>query len=384
MNERYKSIRKVTVVGAVVDFVLGVAKVVVGTTANSQALLADGIHSFSDLATDGFVLYAAKHSNKEADAGHPYGHGRIETLATVVLGATLIIVALGIAIDAISRLTNTQELLVPTVFALVIAAASIASKEWIYHYTLRAAKKYKSDLLHANAWHSRSDAISSIVVLVGIAGAMLGYPLLDAVAAIVVAVMIAKVGLDIARASSEELIDSARDAGETEQLGTMMLTIDGVRAVHELRTRTSAGEAFVDVHIQVDPKLSVSEGHQIGDSVRVALLKGAVNGAVNGSVAVNDVTVHIDPEDDENEHLNATLPPRQVILDALAHCWPEIDTQDIDSLRLHFLSGSVQAELLLPITVLESPAEAKQYVAKLRAAIDGLPYISDLRVLFKP
>ena len=380
MNERYKSIRKVTVVGAVVDFVLGVAKVVVGTTANSQALLADGIHSFSDLATDGFVLYAAKHSNKEADAGHPYGHGRIETLATVVLGATLIIVALGIAIDAISRLTNTQELLVPTVFALVIAAASIASKEWIYHYTLRAAKKYKSDLLRANAWHSRSDAISSIVVLVGIAGAMLGYPLLDAVAAIVVAVMIAKVGFDLARSSSEELIDSALDADETEQLRSMMLTIDGVRAVHELRTRTSAGEAFVDVHIQVDPKLSVSEGHQIGDSVRVALL----NGAVNGSVAVHDVTVHIDPEDDENEHLNATLPPRQVILDALAHCWPEIDTQDIDSLRLHFLSGSVQAELLLPITVLESPAEAKQYVAKLRAAIDGLPYISDLRVLFKP
>ncbi|MFK8021274.1 MAG: cation diffusion facilitator family transporter [Pseudomonadales bacterium] len=376
MNERYKSIRKVTVIGAVVDFVLGVAKVVVGTTANSQALVADGIHSFSDLATDGFVLYAAKHSNKEADAGHPYGHGRIETLATVVLGATLVIVALGIAIDAINRLNNTQELLVPGVLALMIAAASIASKEWIYHYTLRAAKKYKSDLLHANAWHSRSDAISSVVVLLGIAGAMLGYPLLDAVAAIVVAVMIAKVGFDLARSSSEELIDSALDADETAQLRSMMLTIDGVRAVHELRTRTSAGEAFVDVHIQVDPKLSVSEGHQIGDSVRVALL--------NGTVAVNDVTVHIDPEDDENEHLNATLPPRQVILDALADCWPEIDAQDIRSLRLHFLSGSVQAELLLPITVLDSPNEAQQYVTNLRAAIDDLSYISDLRVLFKP
>ncbi len=376
MNERYKELRKVTIIGAIADFLLGVAKLTVGWLANSQALVADGIHSFSDLATDAFVLYAAKHSNKEADAEHPYGHGRIETLATVVLGATLILVALGIAADAIMRLINANELLTPGALALLVAALSIASKEWIYHYTIRAAKKYKSDLLRANAWHSRSDAVSSIVVLIGIGGAMLGYPLLDAVAAVVVAVMIAKVGFDLARSSSEELIDSALDEEETEKLQQIMRAVPGVRAVHELRTRTSAGDAFVDVHIQVDPKLSVSEGHQIGDSVRSALL--------NGSEHVSDVTVHIDPEDDENEHLNAALPSRQSLIESLSECWPNVPVSELNNVRFHFLSGSVHAELILPISVLSNSDDAEQYVSELREDIVTLPYVSELKVLFKP
>ncbi|MEM8497726.1 MAG: cation diffusion facilitator family transporter [Pseudomonadota bacterium] len=375
MNERYKELRKVTIVGAIADFLLGVAKLTVGWLANSQALFADGIHSFSDLATDGFVLYAAKHSNKAADAEHPYGHGRIETLATVVLGATLILLALGIAADAIVRLINANELLTPGVLALLVAALSIASKEWIYHYTMRAAKKYKSDLLRANAWHSRSDAVSSIVVLIGIGGAMLGYPLLDAVAAVVVAVMIAKIGFDLARSSSEELIDSALEVEEIEKLKRIMLAVAGVRAVHELRTRTSAGDAFVDVHIQVDPKLSVSEGHQIGDSVRNALL--------NDSELVNDVTVHIDPEDDENEPLNATLPSRQSVINSLSQCWPNVPAKELNNVRLHFLSGSVHAELILPISVLASAGDAEKYVRSLQDDIASLPYISELKVLFK-
>ncbi|MFK7732733.1 MAG: cation diffusion facilitator family transporter [Pseudomonadales bacterium] len=376
MNERYKALKKVTIIGSVADFGLGVSKVAVGVLANSQALVADGIHSFSDLATDFFVLYAAKHSNKEADAGHPYGHGRIETLATVVLGATLVLVALGIAFDAIQRLISIDAHVTPGFLALLVAGVSIASKEWIYHYTMRVAKKYKSDLLRANAWHSRSDAVSSVVVLIGIVGAMLGYPILDAVAAVVVAVMIAKIGFDLARSSSEELIDSALDEKETENLRQLMLKVAGVRAVHELRSRTSAGDAFVDVHIQVDPKLSVSEGHQIGDLVRTALL--------SGNDAVSDVTVHIDPEDDENEHLNAALPSRQSVIDALARCWPEVPTQDLNNVRLHFLSGSVHAELILPISMLSGVDDAEQYVLSLQENIVSLPYISELKVLFKP
>lgn len=375
MNQRYKALKKVTIVGSVADFGLGLAKVVVGLWSNSQALVADGIHSFSDLATDFFVLYASKHSNKEADAGHPYGHGRIETLATVVLGATLVLIALGIAIDAIQRLISDDLHVTPGALALLVALISIASKEWIYHYTMRAAIKYKSDLLRANAWHSRSDAVSSVVVLIGIVGAMLGYPILDAVAAVVVAVMIAKIGFDLARSSSEELIDSALDEEETDKLRRVMLKVAGVRAVHELRSRTSAGDAFVDVHIQVDPKLSVSEGHQIGDSVRIALLEG--------NDSVKDVTVHIDPEDDENEHLNAELPSRQKIIDSLAGCWPNVPAEDLNNVRLHFLSGSVHAELILPMRVLDKKEDAPQYVRSLQETIAALPYISELRVLFK-
>ena len=165
-SARYRETIKVTLVGSVVDLLLGVAKITVGFMSHSQALIADGIHSLSDLATDAIVLYAAKHSHQEADAEHPYGHGRIETVATVGLGFALIAVAIGISIDAIDRLFHPEALWVPGMWALVVVAGiSIVSKEMIYHYTMRAAKKFRSNMLKANAWHSRSDAISSVIVV---------------------------------------------------------------------------------------------------------------------------------------------------------------------------------------------------------------------------
>ena len=182
-QQRYNEVKKVTLVGSLVDFLLGGAKILVGGIANSQALVADGVHSLSDLATDFIVLYAAKHSHKEADEDHPYGHGRIETLATVGLGIALIFIALGIGYDSVLRLNDPGMLLKPGMLALAMATVSVISKEWIYHYTVGAARRLRSDMLMANAWHSRSDAISSIVVVIGIAGAMFGYPYLDAVAA---------------------------------------------------------------------------------------------------------------------------------------------------------------------------------------------------------
>ena len=163
-----------TLIGAVVDLSLGVVKFVVGRLAGSQPLVADGIHSLSDLATDFMVLFAAKHAHREADAEHPYGHGRIETVATVALGASLIIVAIGISFDAVRRMLNPELLMHPGVLALVVAMISVASKEAIYQYTARIARRLRSSMLQANAWHSRSDAISSIVVVIGIAGAVAG------------------------------------------------------------------------------------------------------------------------------------------------------------------------------------------------------------------
>lgn len=210
-KQRYQKIRKVTLIGSAVDFLLGITKITVGSLVHSQALVADGIHSLSDLATDFIVIYAAKHSHKAADEDHPYGHGRIETLATVALGTMLIIIAIGIAYDSIMRLNNPNELLVPGLLALIVAIISVISKEWIYRYTMTAARRLRSEMLMANAWHSRSDAISSIVVVIGIASAIYGYPYLDAVAAVVVAVMIAKIGFDLVRSSSKELIDTALD-----------------------------------------------------------------------------------------------------------------------------------------------------------------------------
>jgi len=301
-NPRYLEVRKVTLIGSVVDLLLGVAKILVGWLAHSQALIADGLHSLSDLATDFVVLYAAKHSHREADEDHPYGHGRIETLTTVGLGITLIVVAFGIGYDATRRMNEPDLLLAPGMLALGVAFVSVIAKEIIYRYTRNAAVKLRSNMLMANAWHSRSDAISSIVVVIGVGGAMLGYPYLDAVAAIAVAVMIAKIGFDLVRASTKELIDTALEPEVVDAIRKEISRVEGVRALHMLRSRRSGGDALVDLHVQVDPCISVSEGHQIGDTVRRRLLKQIDE--------VTDVTVHIDPEDDEQESLSDKLPLR--------------------------------------------------------------------------
>lgn len=374
-KQRYQKIRKVTLIGSAVDLLLGITKITVGSLVHSQALVADGIHSLSDLVTDFIVLYAAKHSHKAADEDHPYGHGRIETLATIALGTMLIIIATGIAYDSVMRLNNPNELLVPGLLALVVAIVSVISKEWVYRYTMAAARHLHSEMLMANAWHSRSDAISSIVVVIGIASAIYGYPYLDAVAAVVVAVMIAKIGFDLVRSSSKELIDTALDPKEVEMIRNHIFEVDGVRAAHMLRSRKSAGNALIDVHIQVDPRLSVSEGHQIGESVRLYLIKTVET--------VSDVTVHIDPENDESESTCDNLPSRDIVLDELKQCWQQLPTTAIEAITLHYLSGEIYVELDLPIEILQNTHDAKALVQQIKQSADSLPYIGEIHVRFE-
>lgn len=374
-QQRYRDVRRVTLIGSVVDLVLGVAKILVGWLAHSEALIADGIHSLSDLATDILVLYAAKHSHREADEGHPYGHGRIETVATVGLGVALILVAAGIAFDAIQRMGTPDLLLEPGIIALTVAVISVLSKEAIYHYTVHAARRLRSDMLMANAWHSRSDAISSIVVVIGVAGAMFGYPYLDAVAAIAVAVMIAKIGFDLVRSSTMELIDTALDPEQLAGIRKEIFKVDGVRSLHMLRTRKSAGDALVDVHIQVDPRVSVSEGHQIGEAVRKRLLDRIDE--------VSDVTVHIDPEDDEDGSPCGELPGREEVVETLRQRWRGIVDMERAELTLHYLYGELHVELVLPIGLLASTAEAGALVGRLKAAASDLSAIADIQVHFR-
>ena len=343
LDKRYSEVRNITLIGAGVDLLLGVAKLVVGTLAHSQALIADGVHSLSDLATDFLVLFAAKHAHREADAEHPYGHGRIETLATVVLGVALILVAVGIIFDAARRLQEPDQLLQPGLLALLVALFSVLAKEAIYQYTARVAKRLRSNMLLANAWHSRTDAISSIVVMIGVAGVMAGYPYLDAVAAIAVALMIAKIGWDLLWKSAQELIDTALDPKEVEAIRQTILAVEGVRDCHMLRTRVSGGDSLVDVHIMVDPMLSVSEGHQIGEAVRLRLVAELEH--------VSDVTVHIDPEDDETESPSNRLPLRAEVMQRLQQEWEGLGLEQyLDHVVLHYLSGKIHVEVFLQAT----------------------------------
>ena len=334
------------------------------------------MHSLSDLATDVLVLVAAKHANVDADAEHPYGHARIETAATVGLGVLLLLIGGGIAIDAVRKLITPDSLMVPAAWGLVIAVVSVASKEWIYRYTMRYARLLKSSLLRANAWHSRTDAFSSIVVIIGLGGAQFGFEYLDALAALVVAAMIAKIGYDLSWSSLRELVDTGLEPGELEDIRDTIMSVGGVRDLHELRTRRMGGKALVDVHIILeDPTLSVSEGHHISENVRSRLIRRIDD--------VEDVLVHIDPEDDEivapSEHLDL----RRKILERLRNRWRHLDAAaQIRRVTLHYLDGKVHVELELPVSLAPDQKSVERLEAEFRTAVAGDPDVADVRLLF--
>ena len=330
---------RVTCVGALVNFFLSVIKVGFGISGQSEALIADGIHSLSDLASDAFVLIAVKLGSREADHDHPYGHRRFETLATVLLGGGLVIVGGWISWDAIRRLLHPEMLLVPKIDALVIAAISILSNEWLYQYTKRIARKTRSKLLLANAWHHRSDAISSIVVLFGIMAVLYGYPFADAVAAIIVALMVAKIGLSLLLESVKELVDTSLPTGFVGEIRTAILNTDGVRGIHLLRTRQMGEDAYVDAHIVVNPRISVSEGHMIADEVR--------DGLIASFDDIMDVLVHIDPEDDEFKEKNKKPMTRNELLGTVERYLGDFSDHILD-INIHYLDSLVELEVILP------------------------------------
>ncbi len=375
IHHRTRETIRVTAIGSVVDLVLGVAKIFVGVVGQSQGLIADGIHSLSDLGTDIIVIYAAHHAGRGADEDHPYGHARIETAATVALGVALVIVAVGIAIDAGTRLFTPARLLHPGWLALSVAAISVVAKEAIYQYTMVYARKHRSDMLRANAWHSRSDAISSIIVVIGVIGSMLGLNYLDALAAIGVALMIIKIGWDLVWHSLRELVDTGLEHERIEKIRHTILSVDGVSSLHNLRTRRMGSDALADVHIQVNPSISVSEGHQISEAVRKIL--------IDKIDELSDVTVHIDTEDEYTAERTIELPLRSEVIRRAMHCFRGIDEADeIDQITVHYFDGKVQLELLLPLDRAHDPAAAAELGRRFRDAALGDPMFSRVDIRF--
>lgn len=353
-NERTRQTQRAAIVGALVNLVLSVVKLVIGVVANSAALVADGIHSVSDLLSDALVWFAARHAGHGPDDEHPYGHGRFETAATLGLGILLVLVALGIVWDAVAGAFHHQKP-VPGTLAIYAAAFSILANEALYWYTLIIARKVKSDMLRANAWHHRTDAISSVVVLIGVVGAILGWAYLDAVAAVVVGAMVAKIGWDLGWEAMQELVDSALDEETVQHAHEVIMSVDGVRSVHLLRTRRHAHEAAADVHVQVSPRLSVSEGHMISQAVEDRL--------IDQIDAITDVTVHIDPEDDEEAPPCSGLPLRSEALSRLAECVPNLP--ESQNIRLHYLAGRIDLDLVYPLAEYSS----EEATAALRTSI---------------
>lgn len=371
---RERAMRRTSVVGAVANLGLALIKIGVGVCGHSAALVADGIHSLSDLVTDVMVWFAAGYSNQPPDREHPYGHGRIETAFTVALGAVLILTALGILIDAGQRVLDPAQLLEHTPLILGVAALSILTKEALYRYTVRVAIQHQSSLLRANAWHHRSDAISSIVVLVGVAGSMAGFPYLDAFAAAGVALMIARIGWGLARKATRELVDTGL---EPERLRAIRALINDVEGVHDLlllRTRSMGGRVVLDAHVKVSPELTVSEGHQIGLYVRDRLLDSRHD--------IIDVTIHIDLEDDEQEARTRGLPLRREVVAKLRSCWGEILPADAwSSMSLHYFDGKIGVDVLLAWDE-HVGTDPNPIAARLQQAARHLPWMGAVRVFY--
>ena len=374
--QRKKAMDKATWWGIIVNLVLAVGKLIIGFLGHSQALVADGLHSLSDLISDGLVLLATHHSSADADEDHPYGHARYETVATIALGVLLIAVGIGISIDAMHRILNPEHLLIPSTLTLWIAGLSIVSKEALYQYTAFIARKVKSKLLHANAWHHRTDAISSVVVFVGITGAILGWPMLDSIAAVIVALMIIYIGWQLSHQSIQELVDTALEPETVDAIKEHILSIDGVLECHMLRTRRMSHNALVDVHILVDSKLSVSEGHQISEAVEYSLISNFDD--------INDVTVHIDPEDDElTPNSCKNLPLRNELIKQLRQLWTEIpESNQISELTLHYLDGKVNVDVKLPISVLTSLDGASELQERIQTASSVNEHVRHVIICF--
>lgn len=302
--ERFRAGQRITWVSVGVNVVLTIMQVIVGFFAHSMALVADAMHTLSDVVADIFVLWANRKGAEAADDEHPYGHGRYETAASLVLGLLLTITGVGILISAAGRLQALGTLPPVGMAALWAALITLAGKEGLFRYMLGIAERLRSPMLIANAWHARADALSSLVVAAGVGGALLGYSYADAVAAIIVGGMIIKAGVEFAWEAMRELIDTGLPAEEVAAIRQTLLATPGVEDLHELRTRRMAHRVFVDVHIQVDGSITVAAGHEIGELARRRVL--------DAHPEVLDVLIHLDPEDDSmnirEHHDGASLP----------------------------------------------------------------------------
>lgn len=282
----------VTWVGLVLNVLLVAGKIMAGLAARSQALVADGIHSMSDLFTDIIVLIGLKFGRKGEDENHPFGHARIETIASMLVGATLFVVGLGIAYNAVTSIYD-HRVAKPGLLAIVVAMVSIVLKEAMYWYTLSVGKKIKSLAVIGNAWHHRSDALSSVAVLLGVTAAYIdpSWHLADAYAALVVTFFICKVGFSMSWEALKQVVDTAPSKKVLDQLVEIASQIDGVLEVHDVRARYSGSQIFVEMHIVVNPNLSVRDGHRIAATAEARL--------INEVSDVSRVIVHVDPEPKE-------------------------------------------------------------------------------------
>ncbi|GHT95076.1 cation diffusion facilitator transporter [Betaproteobacteria bacterium] len=370
---RARVIRRITLVAILTNASLALGQVVIGILTHAFSLVADAAHTFSDLVTDFMVLIAGHHSTEPADLDHPYGHGRIETITSLLLSASLIVVGTGFLWTSGMRLQSMegQPALHPA--ALAMALFTLLAKEALFRFTLAAGRRLRAPLLEANAWHARSDAASSLVVAVGIGGSLAGYPFLEPLAAAVVGFLIVHMGIRLGWQASRELIDTGLPEAEIERLRQAIIVTPGVIGLHEFRSRRMANHVLCDAHIQVDPHITVSEGHYISEEVARAVR--------NANEEVSEVLVHIDTENDEPPPQDkpeaspaAALPTRHATAAALGALLDDLsglgaERPQIQRFQMHYIDQGVEVEVFLTPSTHAGLADAlKQRTASWLAA----------------
>ncbi len=297
--ERAAAASRSTWVSVGVNLALTITQVLVGVLAKSQGLVADGVHSLSDLVADFVVLLAGHHSKKDADADHPYGHQRFETAASLVLGMLLLAVGIGMLWSAARKLEAPETIATVHIVALWVAGGALIAKELLFRYMLSVAKRVKSSMLVANAWHARSDAASSLVVGIGIIGNLAGYPILDPIAALIVGFMVTRMGWGFSWDALHDLMDRAVDEQEVAAIRETLVQTPGVSGVHDVRTRKMGDMIVVDAHIEVDASISVEAGHDIAVAARQRVLQRH---------RVLNLMTHVDPSQrPDRDHDTARL-----------------------------------------------------------------------------
>lgn len=373
----YRRKQRATLAGAAVNLPLGLIKILAGYFGRSQALIADGVHSLSDLLSDALVLAAVRVGAKNADHDHPYGHARIETAAMMFVALLLMLAGAWIAWDAFRRISEPALLFQPGWLALSIALLSLAAKEGLYWYTIREARRTRSSLIEANAWHHRSDAASSVLAVLGIGGSMAGVPYLDAAGAILIAVMLAAVGVRYAWTSLRELVDTGLRPDRIAVVREQIAQVPGVRRMRRLRTRTMGGrDAFADVGVLVDPYISLTEAHRISEEITERLVAHVDE--------IADICIHIEPEGHEDAPAAYHLPLREQMLPRLREAWEHMPiARHIERVTLHYLDDAVDVEILLPLEQAElagSASAIRTAFAEVAARVDG---VRSIRPLFR-
>lgn len=286
LEQRNAAAARTTWVSVGVNLCLSITQIIIGVLSKSQGLVADGIHSLSDLVADFVVLFASHHSKKDADADHPYGHQRFETAASLVLGVLLLAVGVGMLWSAFLKLQDPDTVPKVHIWALWVAIGALVAKEGLFRYMLIVAKRVRSSMLVANAWHARSDAASSLVVGIGIVGNLAGYPILDPIAALIVGFMVANMGWGFAWDALHDLVDRAVDEQEVTAIRETLLATPGVKGIHDIRTRKMGDMIVVDAHIEVDATINVEAGHDIAVAARERVMQHH---------RVLDLMAHVDP-----------------------------------------------------------------------------------------